>query len=76
MAVDARIREAQHSVARCVGLVKDVQAQLGKRDTTVLARLQAIERERRDLLTQPLPPGGSPGRAGLAVVCWIKSDDG
>ena len=61
MAVDARIREAQHSVARYAGLVKDVQAQLGKRDATVLARLQAIERERRDLLTQPLPPAGSPG---------------
>ena len=61
MAVDARIRAAQDSVARCRGLVRDVRAQLGTRDATVRARLEAIERERRDLLTQPLPPGGSPG---------------
>ncbi len=78
MAVDARIREAQDSVARCAGLVEEVQAQLGKRDATVQASLQAIERERRDLLTQPLPPAAravtpspSPGCLGRAAGRWV-----
>lgn len=61
MAVVARIREAQRSVDRCAGVVREVQAELGKRDATVQPRLQPIERERRDLLTPPLPPAGSAG---------------
>ena len=50
LSVGSRIKQAQQNVARCIGLVGNIQARLRSRSGTAQARLAAIEAERRDLL--------------------------
>lgn len=47
-----RIKQAQHNVAHCLGLVQQAHAQLEHRASGNRARLDGIERERHDLLTR------------------------
>jgi chromosome segregation ATPase len=54
--VRGRIQEAQHNVANCLGLVEQAHARLEQSFAAARARLDAIETERRGLLTREDAP--------------------